>query len=156
MDDKQFSLPGTSLPMYFDRFSHWLLGTLLCKPFPETWAFCIHSSSNMALFKSAPLLDLRVLGAGLLGWYLCSAPGTAPHTCLELGVCWKKWMGLLKTWKRFQPRSVVRNAFYIATWWSVCAHAQWETNVHVCLTFASYFTTHNALRWFLSLLSSSI
>lgn len=59
MDDKQFSLPGTSLPMYFDRFSHRLLGTLLCKPFPETWAFCIHSSSNMALFKSAPLLDLK-------------------------------------------------------------------------------------------------
>lgn len=88
MDDKQFSLPGTSLPMYLDRFSHQLLGTLPCKPFPEacpppaflpaSWAFSIHSSLNIALFKSAPLLDLRVLGAGLLCWYLCSASGTPP------------------------------------------------------------------------------
>lgn len=68
---KQFSLPGTSLPMRFDHFRTWLMGTLLFKASPETspyvspsvsWASSTHSSLRKALFESALLLDLDSLG----------------------------------------------------------------------------------------------
>lgn len=74
MDDKRFSLAGSSWPKYLDSFRIQLLGTLLCKAFPETypphvfssasWDSSIHSSLHLALSESAALLDLDSLGQG--------------------------------------------------------------------------------------------